>query len=74
MRTRGSMPVKRQAIGTPDRHGKGTPHRPWDRLVPVANVVACAVAEACREPGLLAPQRPDRCIFHLRAHSSVAKG
>ena len=31
------MAVKRQAIGTPDRHGKGTPHRPWDRLVPVAN-------------------------------------
>src|SRR6202011_4466332 len=29
--------VKRQAIGTPDRHGKGTPHRRWDRLVPVAN-------------------------------------
>jgi hypothetical protein len=29
--------VKRQAIGTPDRHVKRTPHRPWDRLVPVAN-------------------------------------
>ena len=29
--------VKRQAIGTPDRHGKGTPHRRWIRLVPVAN-------------------------------------
>ena len=29
--------VKRQAIGTPDRHGKGTPLRRWDRLVPVAN-------------------------------------
>ena len=29
--------VKRQAIGTPDRHGKGTPHRRWGRLVPVAN-------------------------------------
>src|SRR6266700_1873968 len=30
-------PVKRHAIGTPDRHGKGTPHWPSDRLVPVAN-------------------------------------
>ena len=29
--------VKRHAIGTPDRHRKGTPHRRWDRLVPVAN-------------------------------------
>src|SRR5277367_233227 len=29
--------VNRQAIGTPDRHRKGTPYRPWDRLVPVAN-------------------------------------
>src|SRR6266568_662779 len=29
--------VKRHAIGTPDRHGKGTPHWPSDRLVPVAN-------------------------------------
>src|SRR5438270_1659995 len=29
--------VKRQAIGTPDRHAKRTPHRRWDRLVPVAN-------------------------------------
>jgi hypothetical protein len=29
--------VKRQAIGTPDRHGKGTPHGRRDRLVPVAN-------------------------------------
>ena len=32
-----SLPVKRQAIGTPDRHRKGTPHRRWGRLVPVAN-------------------------------------
>ena len=32
-----ALPVKRHAIGTPDRHGKGTPHRPSDRLVPVAN-------------------------------------
>src|SRR3954452_12368806 len=24
--------VNRQAIGTPDRHAKRTPHRPWDRL------------------------------------------
>ena len=31
------MAVKRQAIGTPDRHAKWTPHRRWDRLVPVAN-------------------------------------
>ena len=29
--------VKRHAIGTPDRHAKGTPLRPGDRLVPVAN-------------------------------------
>src|ERR1700752_4063831 len=29
--------VKRHAIGTPDRHPKGTPHRRWGRLVPVAN-------------------------------------
>ena len=29
--------VKRQPIGTPDRHRKGTPHRRWGRLVPVAN-------------------------------------
>jgi hypothetical protein len=29
--------VNRQAIGTPDRHRKGTPYRPWGRLVPVAN-------------------------------------
>ena len=29
--------VNRHAIGTPDRHGKGTPHRRWGRLVPVAN-------------------------------------
>src|SRR5205823_5935395 len=29
--------VKRQAIGTPDRHAKRTPHRRWGRLVPVAN-------------------------------------
>ena len=29
--------VKRQAIGTPDRHRKGTPHGRWGRLVPVAN-------------------------------------
>ena len=29
--------VKRHAIGTSDRHRKGTPHRRWDRLVPVAN-------------------------------------
>ena len=33
----GGLIVKRQAIGTPDRHRKGTPHRRWDRLVPVAN-------------------------------------
>src|SRR5437016_5756829 len=32
-----SIDVKRHAIGTPDRHGKGTPHRPRNRLVPVAN-------------------------------------
>src|ERR1700732_4753637 len=29
--------VKRQAIGTPDRHGKGTRPGHWVRLVPVAN-------------------------------------
>src|SRR5262245_1366254 len=29
--------VKRQAIWTPDRHRKGTPHGRWGRLVPVAN-------------------------------------
>jgi hypothetical protein len=29
--------VTRQAIGTPDRHGKGTPSGHWVRLVPVAN-------------------------------------
>src|SRR6266481_5073174 len=29
--------VKRQAIGTPDRHGIGTPHGHRGRLVPVAN-------------------------------------
>jgi hypothetical protein len=29
--------VNRQAMGTPHRHRKGTPYRPWDRLVPVAN-------------------------------------
>jgi hypothetical protein len=34
---RAVMRVKRQAIGTPDRHRKGTPHRRSDRLVPVAN-------------------------------------
>jgi hypothetical protein len=32
-----SLYVKRQAIGTPDRHRRGTPHRRWGRLVPVAN-------------------------------------
>ena len=31
------LAVKRQAIGIPDRHRKGTPHRRWGRLVPVAN-------------------------------------
>src|SRR5204863_2370792 len=36
-RRRSGLGVKRQAIGTPDRHGIGTPHRRWDRLVPVAN-------------------------------------
>src|ERR1700736_6270446 len=35
--TRSVQGVKRHAIGTPDRHRKGTPHRRWDRLVPVAN-------------------------------------
>src|SRR6266480_4848908 len=34
---RHDLTVKRHAIGTPDRHGKGTPLRPWNRLVPVAN-------------------------------------
>src|SRR5437762_4802817 len=34
---RASRVVKRQAIGTPDRHRKRTPHRRWGRLVPVAN-------------------------------------
>jgi hypothetical protein len=29
--------VNRQAIGTPDPHGKGTPYRRRDRRVPVAN-------------------------------------
>src|SRR5205085_3652421 len=29
--------VERQAIGTPDRHGKGAPSGYWVRLVPVAN-------------------------------------
>jgi hypothetical protein len=29
--------VKRRAIGTPDRHAKGTPLWYWFRLVPVAN-------------------------------------
>jgi len=29
--------VKRHAIGTPIGVQKGPPHRPWDRLVPVAN-------------------------------------
>src|SRR6201998_2574007 len=32
-----STVVNRRAKGTPDRHEKGTPHRRWDRLVPVAN-------------------------------------
>src|SRR5438067_11423725 len=36
-RLAGNPGVKRQAIGTPDRHGKGTPHRRGGRLVPVAN-------------------------------------
>ena len=36
-RTPTSQLVKRQAIGTPDRHRKGTPHRRWGGLVPVAN-------------------------------------
>jgi hypothetical protein len=31
------LAVKRHAIGTPDRHPKGTPHRRWGRLVPAAN-------------------------------------
>ena len=29
--------VKRHAIGTPDRHAKGTPFWHWFRLVPVAH-------------------------------------
>jgi hypothetical protein len=29
--------VKRRAMGTPDRHAKGTPHERRERLVPVAN-------------------------------------
>ena len=62
----GSKPVKRQAMRTPDRHGKGTPHRHWDRLVPVANrgrrrVDPQANAHTenyCFDAGVIVPNKP----------------
>src|SRR5262244_552476 len=56
-----SVPVKRQAIGTPDRHRKGTPHRPSGRLVPVANRRGPARVAQC--PHERRSGARGRCLF-----------
>ncbi len=59
-----TLSFKRHAIGTPDRHGKGTPHRRWVRLVPVANRRASrAWRRALTSDGAAAR---GRCLFAHR--------